>query len=160
LTCFGWLASWNSTTALDGTYTLQSEASDVAGNQGLISCDLCDGGKLNGADGSTRAGVRRAAFNVRLVGLGVDDARRRHGTPSQTERAAFPKQLRTCPQQSLSIQPEAGAKYRQSRFFGKRGMARQLRNPTGASTAVSRIQPTRPSTTPGADDSTAWLPGP
>jgi major membrane immunogen (membrane-anchored lipoprotein) len=35
LTYFGWLASWNSTTVPDGTYTLQSEASDAAGNQGV-----------------------------------------------------------------------------------------------------------------------------
>ena len=34
-TYYGWLASWNSTTVPDGTYTLQSEASDVAGNQGV-----------------------------------------------------------------------------------------------------------------------------
>jgi hypothetical protein len=34
-TYYGWLASWNSTTVPDGTYTLQSEASDGAGNQGV-----------------------------------------------------------------------------------------------------------------------------
>ena len=35
LTYFGWVASWNSTTVPDGTYTLQSEAYDGAGNQGV-----------------------------------------------------------------------------------------------------------------------------
>ena len=35
LTYYGWLASWNSTTVPDGTYTLQSEASDGGGNQGV-----------------------------------------------------------------------------------------------------------------------------
>jgi hypothetical protein len=34
-TYFGWAASWNSMTVPDGTYTLQSEASDGAGNQGV-----------------------------------------------------------------------------------------------------------------------------
>jgi hypothetical protein len=32
---YGWVASWNSTTVPDGTYTLQSEASDGGGNQGV-----------------------------------------------------------------------------------------------------------------------------
>ena len=32
---YGWIASWNSTTVPDGTYTLQSEASDGGGNQGV-----------------------------------------------------------------------------------------------------------------------------
>ena len=31
---YGWVASWNSTTVPDGTYTLQSVAYDAAGNQG------------------------------------------------------------------------------------------------------------------------------
>ncbi len=33
-TPYGWIASWNSTTVPDGTYTLQSEAFDGVGNQG------------------------------------------------------------------------------------------------------------------------------
>jgi major membrane immunogen (membrane-anchored lipoprotein) len=36
-TYFGWIASWNSTTVPDGTYTLQSEAYDAGGNQGVSS---------------------------------------------------------------------------------------------------------------------------
>jgi hypothetical protein len=32
---YGWLASWDSTTVSDGTYTLQSDAYDAAGNQGV-----------------------------------------------------------------------------------------------------------------------------
>ena len=35
LTYFGWLASWNSTTVPNGTYTLRSEASEAGGNQGV-----------------------------------------------------------------------------------------------------------------------------
>ena len=34
-TDYGWLASWNSTTVPNGTYTLQSEASDGAGHVAL-----------------------------------------------------------------------------------------------------------------------------
>ena len=34
-TDYGWIADWNSTTVPNGTYTLQSEASDAAGNQGV-----------------------------------------------------------------------------------------------------------------------------
>jgi major membrane immunogen (membrane-anchored lipoprotein) len=34
-TIFGWLASWDTTTVPDGTYTLQSEAFDAAGNSAL-----------------------------------------------------------------------------------------------------------------------------
>ena len=34
-TPYGWVASWNSTTVPNGTYTLQSEASDGGGNQGV-----------------------------------------------------------------------------------------------------------------------------
>ena len=34
-TPYGWIASWNSTTVPDGTYTLQSKAFDAAGNQGV-----------------------------------------------------------------------------------------------------------------------------
>ena len=34
-TYFGWVASWDSTTVPDGTYTLQSEAFDAAGNSTL-----------------------------------------------------------------------------------------------------------------------------
>jgi hypothetical protein len=33
-TYYGWLASWNSTTVPNGTYTLQSVASDGGGNEG------------------------------------------------------------------------------------------------------------------------------
>ena len=33
-TLYGWLASWNSTTVPDGTYTLQSKASESGGNEG------------------------------------------------------------------------------------------------------------------------------
>ena len=32
---YGWIASWNSTTVPDGSYTLQSVASDAADSQGL-----------------------------------------------------------------------------------------------------------------------------
>ncbi len=32
---YGWIASWNSATVPDGTYTLQSEASDPGGDQGV-----------------------------------------------------------------------------------------------------------------------------
>jgi len=35
LTYYGLLASWNSTTVPDGTYSLQSEAYDGGGNQGF-----------------------------------------------------------------------------------------------------------------------------
>ncbi len=31
----GWVASWDSTSVPDGTYTLQSEAYDGGGNQGV-----------------------------------------------------------------------------------------------------------------------------
>jgi major membrane immunogen (membrane-anchored lipoprotein) len=34
---YGWYAYWNSTTVPDGTYTLQSDADDGAGNQGVSS---------------------------------------------------------------------------------------------------------------------------
>jgi hypothetical protein len=34
-TYYGWIASWNSTTVPDGTYTLQSEAYDAGGNPGI-----------------------------------------------------------------------------------------------------------------------------
>ena len=36
-TQYGWLAYWKSTTVPDGTYTLQSEATDASGNQGVSS---------------------------------------------------------------------------------------------------------------------------
>jgi major membrane immunogen (membrane-anchored lipoprotein) len=36
-TDYGWYAYWNSTTVPDGTYTLQSDAYDAAGNQGVSS---------------------------------------------------------------------------------------------------------------------------
>ena len=32
---YGWIASWNSVTVPDGTYTLQSEASDPGGDEGV-----------------------------------------------------------------------------------------------------------------------------
>ena len=35
LTAYGWIASWNSTTVPNGTYTLESEATDGAGYQGV-----------------------------------------------------------------------------------------------------------------------------
>jgi hypothetical protein len=35
LTYYGWLASWNSTSVPDGTYTLQSDAYDAAGDPGV-----------------------------------------------------------------------------------------------------------------------------
>jgi hypothetical protein len=35
LTYYGWLAYWDSTSVPDGTYTLQSDAYDAAGNQGV-----------------------------------------------------------------------------------------------------------------------------
>jgi Bacterial Ig domain len=35
LSYYGWLAQWDSTTVPDGTYTLQSDAYDAAGNQGV-----------------------------------------------------------------------------------------------------------------------------
>ena len=35
LTAYGWTASWNSTTVPNGTYTLESEATDGAGYQGV-----------------------------------------------------------------------------------------------------------------------------
>ena len=34
-TMYGWVATWDSTTVPDGTYTLQSEAFDPVGNVGV-----------------------------------------------------------------------------------------------------------------------------
>jgi hypothetical protein len=65
----------------------------------------------------------------------------------------------SCSQQSVTIPPETGGKYRQSLLFGSsewQSTYATLRNTNEGFNGYVKTRPTRPWTTPGADASTAW----
>ena len=90
---YGWLAYWDSTTVPDGTYTLQSDAYDTAGNQGVSTAETVivensppttsillpsDGATVSGgqvtldAEASQQVGVNKVEFH--LTGGSLNDA--------------------------------------------------------------------------------------